>query len=116
MEALLPILLVALTSGLPAHPPPPKTCTLLFHGLGNHTSIPIPGDVEGDPAMPGFPGPISSLIRQRSRIADRFVGMPSRFRSSPLANALTRLTLTFASGMSLLLIESLQGNSVAFAC
>src|SRR6185295_7749492 len=43
-------------------------------GAGSHTSMPIPGEVEGAPAGPGLPGPTSSLTMQTSAAAIGVVG------------------------------------------
>src|SRR5437763_1947893 len=42
----------------PAQPPPPATWMRRFQfaGVGSQISMPIPGDVDGAPAGPGFPG------------------------------------------------------------
>src|SRR6185503_15654136 len=56
------------TAAPPAQPPPPSACTrpFQFSTDGSQTSIPMPADVEGAPAGPGFPGPTRSLTTHTS--------------------------------------------------
>ena len=66
-----------------------------FAGLGSHTSIPIPAEVDGASAGPGFPGPTFSFTKHMSLAAFGVcaVAEPERTKGSPFANALTSYTV-----------------------
>lgn len=74
----------------PTQPPPPFTWMRSFQlsGLGSHTSMPMPGDVEGASAGPGLPGPTLSLTTHTSDAAVRVlaVGAPDSSKGSPALN------------------------------
>src|SRR6185295_3692877 len=84
-----------------------------FSRVGSQISIPIPGEVEGAPAGPGFPGPTSSLTMQTSFAAIGVVevGVP-RVSGSFCLNALTSNTVVSESGRNSLFIESSQLSSL----
>src|SRR5262245_56165553 len=68
----------------PAQPPPPITWMRRFQfaGDGNQTSIPMPGDVDGNPAGPGLPGPTSSFTTHTSLAAVDGAGVAGVFGSA----------------------------------
>ena len=68
-----------------------------FFLVGNHSSMPMPGEVEGAPAVPGLPGPTSSLTRQTSLMATGgggVAGVPDSARASPCLNSFVNSTET----------------------
>src|SRR5215831_4144008 len=94
-----------------AHPPPPRFWILLFHalGVGSHTSIPMPGEVEGAPDPSWNPGPTTILTKHKSAAAVGGVGVagvPDNARESPCLNAWTSTTLVLESGLKAVFIES----------
>src|SRR5216684_1549806 len=101
----------------PAQPRPPTTCTRLFQlaGLGSHTSIPMPGEVDGAPAGPGFPGPTFSSTMHRSLAAVTPDAVPLTLISSLFLNAFTSVTVVFASGLNAVFIESSQVSGLVVA-
>src|SRR5712672_3239429 len=85
-----------------------------FAGVGNQTSMPMPAEVEGALAGPGLPGPMLSLTKQRSFAATGGAGdaaVPDRAIGSPFRNALTSVTVVFASGLKAVFIESSQASA-----
>src|SRR4051812_15239593 len=74
----------------------------------------MPEDVERAPAGPGLPGPIVILTRHMSLIATGGAGdtgVADSARESPFLNALTRVTVVFASGLNAVFMESSHFNA-----
>src|SRR5262245_49704754 len=102
--ALAPIAVSELMAVPPAQPPPPSTWTRRFQfaAVGNQTSMPMPAEVDGASAGPGFPGPTLSLTRHTSLAASAGggdAGVSGSASGSPLANALTNVTFVSALGL-----------------
>src|SRR3982751_4653361 len=78
-------------------------------GVGSQISMPIPGEVEGAPTGPEFPGPTSSLTMQTSFAAIGVLafGVPI-VSGSFFLNALTSNTVVSESGWNSVFIESSQ--------
>src|SRR5438094_7482198 len=80
-----------------------------FSRVGSQISMPIPGDVDGAPAGPGFPGPTSSLTAQTSLAAIGVEGLGVvSVSASPFLNALTSNTVVRESGRKSAFIVSSQ--------
>ena len=105
---------------LPPNPPRVMLWMRLFQlaGDGSHISMWIPEDVDRAPAGPGLPGPIVSFTRHMSFAAmggGGDAGVPASAKGSPFLNALTRVTVVFASGLNAVIMESSQVNKTALA-
>src|SRR6478672_10245935 len=84
-----------------------------FSRAGSQISMPIPGEVDGAPAGPGFPGPTSSLTMQTSLAAmggGGVAGVPESASASPFLNALTSNTVVSESGWNSVFKSSQLGN------
>src|SRR5678815_5021109 len=82
-----------------------------FAGEGSHTSMPIPAEVEGAEAGPGFPGATLSLTRHRSFGATDG-DVPDNVNGSPFLNCLTSNTVVLASGLNAVLMLSSHVSAV----
>ncbi len=103
---------------LPAQPPLPQARMRSFQlaAVGSHTSMPMPAEVDGAPAGPGFPGPTRILTRQTSEGAVGGAGVAGVFANamaSPALNDLTSNTVVSTSGLKAVLIPSSQDKPVA---
>src|SRR5581483_6375075 len=101
---------------LPPNPPKVTLWMRPFHfaGDGSQISTWIPEDVERAPAGPGLPGPMVSLTRHMSFRAmggAGVAGVPESASGSPFLNALTSVTVVFASGLNAVIMELSHVNA-----
>ena len=76
--------------------------------------MPIPADVDGAEAGPGFPGPTLSFTRQRSfgaMLGGGLAGVPDKAKGSPFLKALTSNTVVSASGLNAAFMLSSHANA-----